>query len=44
MDELFTIIGKLYIDLVQSQKFIDNLQKQLQSVKDPIVADTKDDN
>jgi hypothetical protein len=29
MDELFTIIGRLYIDLVQSQKVIDNLQKKI---------------
>jgi CHASE3 domain sensor protein len=33
MDELFTLIGKLYVDLVQSQKYIDSLQKQIQ-VKD----------
>jgi len=31
MDELFNIIGKLYVDLVQSQKYIENIQKQLQS-------------
>jgi len=29
MDELFTIIGRLYIELVQSQKIIDNLQKKI---------------
>jgi hypothetical protein len=31
MDELFTLIGKLYVDLVQSQKYIDGLQKQIQT-------------
>lgn len=31
MDELFTLIGRLYVDLVQSQKYIESLQKQIQS-------------
>ena len=29
MDELFTVIGRLYMELVQSQKIIDSLQKKL---------------
>jgi hypothetical protein len=38
MDELFTLIGKLYVDLVQTQKFIENLQKQIQSKDNEISA------
>lgn len=38
MDELFTLIGKLYVDLVQTQKFIDNLQKQIQTKDNEIAA------
>ena len=30
MEEIFTIIGKMYVDLVQSQKVITELQKQLE--------------
>ena len=30
MDELFTIIGKMYVDLVQSQKVITELQKNIE--------------
>lgn len=30
MEEIFTIIGKMYVDLVQSQKIISELQKQLE--------------
>lgn len=29
MDELFTIIGKLYFDLVRSQTVIESLKQQL---------------
>lgn len=29
MDELFTIIGKLYFDLYRSQNIINNLKEQL---------------
>lgn len=29
MDELFTIIGKLYFDLVRSQNIIESLKQQL---------------
>lgn len=29
MDEIFTVIGKLYLDLLQSQKIIESLQKRL---------------
>jgi hypothetical protein len=30
MDELFTIIGKLYTDIYNAQKFIEVLQQQIQ--------------
>lgn len=30
MEEIFTIIGKMYVDLIQSQKIIAELQKQLE--------------
>jgi len=30
MEEIFTIIGKMYVDLVQSQNVITELQKQLE--------------
>lgn len=36
MDELFTIIGRLYIDLVQSQKVIENLQKRLKDKEEEL--------
>ena len=31
MDELLAIVGRLYIDLIQAQKIINELQKQLGS-------------
>ncbi len=31
MDEIFATIGKLYLDLLQSQKIIEGLQKQIES-------------
>lgn len=30
MDEVFTIIGRMYVDIIQSQKAINELQKQLE--------------
>ena len=37
MDEqLFSIIGKLYYDLVRSQAIIDNLQQQVQALKQTV--------
>jgi hypothetical protein len=46
MDELFTLIGKLYVDLVQSQKYIDSLQKKIQSTENVnnVSVDTKEIN
>jgi hypothetical protein len=46
MDELFTLIGKLYVDLVQSQKYIDSLQKKVQSTENVnnVSVDTKEIN
>jgi hypothetical protein len=30
MDEVFSTIGRLYLDLLQSQKIIDSLRKKLE--------------
>jgi hypothetical protein len=30
MDDIFAVIGKMYLDLLQSQKIIDSLQKKLE--------------
>jgi hypothetical protein len=30
MDDIFAVIGKMYLDLVQSQKIIESLQKKLE--------------
>lgn len=30
MEEVFTIIGKMYVDIIQSQKTINELQKQIE--------------
>ena len=38
MDELFTIIGKMYVDLVQSQKVITELQKQVETKDSEIIS------
>jgi hypothetical protein len=38
MDEVFTIIGKMYMDIVQSQKVIAELQKQLEDKNKEIVS------
>jgi hypothetical protein len=38
MDEVFTIIGKMYMDIVQSQKVISDLQKQLEDKNKEIVS------
>lgn len=39
-DELFNIIGRLYIDIYNTQKYIEVLQKQIQD-KDNIIKDLK---
>jgi hypothetical protein len=38
MDEVFTIIGKMYMDIIQSQKVISELQKQLEDKNKEIVS------
>lgn len=38
MDEVFTIIGKMYMDIVQSQKAISELQQQLEDKNKEIVS------
>jgi hypothetical protein len=38
MEEVFTIIGKMYMDIVQSQKVIAELQKQLEDKNKEIVS------
>lgn len=42
MDELFTIIGKLYFDLYRSQSVIDNLKKQLDALKNQNLVEDKE--
>ena len=37
-DQVFTIIGKLYMDLINSQKIIDILQKKLQEKDQEILS------
>lgn len=39
-DELFNIIGKLYVDIYNTQKYLEALQKQIQD-KDNIIKDLK---
>lgn len=38
MDELFTIIGKLYVDLYHTQKYIEGVQQQLKDKDSDIVS------
>lgn len=38
MDELFNIIGKMYVDLIQSQKVITELQKQVEEKDKEILS------
>lgn len=38
MDELFTVIGKLYIDLYNTQKYIENVQQQLKDKDNEILS------
>jgi hypothetical protein len=33
MEDIFSIIGRLYVELLQSQKIIAELQKQLEDIK-----------
>jgi predicted translin family RNA/ssDNA-binding protein len=33
MEEIFSTIGKLYLDLLQSQKIIEGLQKKVDSLE-----------
>lgn len=40
MDELFNIIGRLYVDIYNSQRLMDILQDQLKN-KDKEIADLK---
>jgi hypothetical protein len=40
MDELFNIIGRLYVDIYNSQRLMDVLQDQLKN-KDKEIADLK---
>lgn len=39
-DELFNIIGRLYVDIYNTQKYLEVLQKQIQD-KDNIIKDLK---
>lgn len=38
MDELFQMIGRLYIDIYRSQKFLEGLQEQLKSKDSEILS------
>ena len=42
MEELYNIIGKLYVDIYNSQKYIDSLQNLLKE-KDKTIADLRID-
>lgn len=42
MEELYNIIGKLYVDIYNAQKYIDSLQNALKE-KDKTIADLKID-
>ena len=42
MDELYNIIGRLYIDIVNSQKYIEMLQNQIKE-KDKTISDLRND-
>lgn len=39
-EELFNIIGRLYVDIYNTQKYLEILQKQIQD-KDNIIKDLK---
>jgi cell division protein FtsL len=39
-EELFSIIGRLYVDVYNTQRYIEVLQKQIQE-KDTIIQDLK---
>lgn len=39
-EELFSIVGKLYVDIYNTQRYIEVLQKQIQE-KDNIIKDLK---
>jgi len=34
MEELFTVIGKMYMDLYNAQKLIQNLKEELETTKE----------
>lgn len=38
MDELFNIIGKMYVDLIQSQKVITEFQKKVEEKDKEILS------
>lgn len=49
MDELFSVIGRLYVDMYNTQKYIESLQKQVKDkdneislLKTKIVSASKD--
>lgn len=42
MDELYVIIGKLYTDIYNAQKYIDLLQNQIKD-KDKTISDLRND-
>lgn len=40
MEDLFNIIGKLYVDIYNSQKVIEILQKQLKDKENEVIRNT----
>ena len=40
MDELYSIIGKLYTDILQTQKYIMSLQSEVKE-KDKVIAELR---
>jgi cell division protein FtsL len=49
MDELFSVVGRLYVDMYNTQKYIESLQKQIKDkdneislLKTKIVSASKD--
>lgn len=42
MEDLFTLIGKLYFDLVRAQSIIENLKKQLENTQQNTVVNNNE--
>jgi hypothetical protein len=40
MEELYSIVGKLYVDILHAQKYIESIQNTIKE-KDSIIADLR---